>query len=182
MSHLGRNWWVFLLRGVLAVAFGIAALFFPEAAFLTLVLVFGIFAFVNGAFAIVAGIFGPAKTENLWWLLLEGAFGVLIGILTLVQPAAMGTAWLLLIAAWALVTGIFAIITGIRLRKVIEGEFWMILSGLFSVIFGILVFINPPSGAFAIGLITGIYALMFGVTLIMFAFRLRRHKAVHSSA
>lgn len=144
-------------------------------------LVFGAFALVDGAFALVAGIAGAAKTENWWWLLLEGAFGVLIGILTLVQPAAMGAAWLLLIAAWALVTGIFEIVTAIRLRKVIEGEFWMILSGLFSVIFGILVFISPRSGAFAVGLITGIYALMFGVTLIMFAFRLKKHRAAHAS-
>lgn len=170
---LARNWWAFLLRGILAVVFGIYALFFPEAAFLTLVLVFGIFALVDGAFAIVAAV--TVRTENWWWLLLEGGFGVLIGILTLIQPAAMGAAWLVVIAAWALVTGIFEIITAIRLRKMIAGEFWLILSGLFSILFGILVFANPRSGAFAIGLITGIYALMFGVTLVMFAIRLRKH-------
>jgi uncharacterized membrane protein HdeD (DUF308 family) len=182
MLLLARNWWVFLLRGILAVVFGIAALFFPEAAFLSLVLVFGAFALVDGIFAVIAAVTGTVKTESWWWLLLEGVFGILIGLLTLVQPVAMGQAWILLIAAWAFVTGILEIFTAIKLRKVIEGEFLMILSGIFSVLFGILAFIYPQSGAFAIGLIMGIYALMFGITLLMFAFRLRKHKTANVSA
>lgn len=173
---LAKNWWIFLLRGILAVLFGIVALLFPAAAFLTLVLIFGAFAMVDGIFALIAAFTSNAKSENWWWLIFEGVFGILIGLLTLIQPAAMGEAWLILIAAWAIVTGIFEIITALRLRKVIEGEFWMILSGLASVGFGILVMVYPQSGAFAIGFIVGIYALMFGITLIMLALRLRKHK------
>jgi uncharacterized membrane protein HdeD (DUF308 family) len=172
---LAKNWWIFLLRGILAVLFGIVALFFPAAAFLTLVLIFGAYALVDGIFAIVAAFTSNAKSENWWWLMLEGVFGILVGLLTLIQPAAMGGALLILIAAWAIITGIFEIITAIRLRKMIEGEFWMILSGLASVAFGILVSVNPQSGAFAIGFIVGIYALMFGITLIMLALGLRKH-------
>jgi uncharacterized membrane protein HdeD (DUF308 family) len=182
MLLLARNWWVFLLRGILALVFGVAAVFFPEAAFLSLVLVFGAFALVDGIFSIIAAVTGTVKTENWWWLLLEGIFGILIGLLTLVQPAAMGRAWIFVIASWAVVTGILEIFTAVKLRKVIEREFWMILSGMFSVVFGVLAFTYPQSGAFAIGLITGIYAVMFGITMLMFAFRLRKHKAAHASA
>ena len=174
---LSRNWWAFLLRGIVAIVFGLIAFFFPISAFLSLVFVFGAFALVDGIFSIIAAFTSNAKSENWWWLILEGLFGILIGVMTIVQPAAMGQAWLLVIAAWAIVTGVFEIITAIRLRKEIEGEFWLILSGLFSVVFGILVILAPTAGAFTIGLITGIYALMFGVTLIMLAFRLRKHQA-----
>lgn len=173
---LARNWWMFLLRGTLALVFGIAAIFLPQAAFLTLVLVFGAFAFVDGVFALIAAFTSEAKSENWWWLILEGAFGILIGVLTIIQPAAMGEAWLILIGVWAIVTGLFEIITAIRLRKMIEGELWMILAGLASVVFGLLVLINPGSGAFAVGFIIGFYAIIFGVTLIAFSLRLRRHK------
>ena len=175
--NLSRNWWLFLLRGIIAVIFGLVAIFFPIAAFTSLVFVFGVFALVDGIFTIVSALTSKAKDENWWWLILGGVFGILIGILTLVQPAAVTTALLLLIAAWAIVTGVFEIITAIRLRKEITGEFWFILSGLFSVIFGVLVMSSPVSGAFTIGLVIGIYALMFGVTLIMLAFRLRKHGA-----
>lgn len=171
---IAKNWWLFLIRGILAIIFGVAAWIFPTTAFMSLVLVFGAFALVDGIFALVSAFTSNAKSENWWWLILEGVFGILIGLLTLFQPAAMGDAWLILIAAWAIVTGIFEIITAIRIRKLIEGEFWLILGGLFSVIFGVLVFLSPQSGAVAVGLIIGIYALVFGISLVMLSLRLRK--------
>lgn len=181
MLFLARNWWVFLLRGILAILFGLAAIFFPATAFLTLVIIFGAYALVDGIFAIVAAFTSEAKSESWWWLVLEGVLGIIIGILTIIQPVAMGAALLYLIAAWALLTGIFEIVTAIRLRKVIEGEFWLILAGAFSVIFGLLVFAYPISGAVAVGFIIGIYALMFGITLLMLAMRLRKHRSIHAA-
>ena len=172
---LARNWWMFLIRGVLALIFGIVAILFPATAFISLLLIFGAFAFVDGVFALIAGII--AKSENWLWLILEGVIGIFIGVVTLVQPSAMGEAWLILIAVWAIVTGIFEVVTAIRIRKLIEGEFWMILSGLISFAFGALVLLNPTSGAVAIGFIIGIYAVMFGATLIALSLRLRRHAA-----
>jgi uncharacterized membrane protein HdeD (DUF308 family) len=173
---LAKNWWVFALRGALAIIFGLAAIFFPEAAFLSLVLVFGAFALVDGIFSIVSVFVSNAHTESWWWLVLEGVFGILIGVLTLFQPFAMGVAWITIIAIWAIVTGVLEIFTAIKLRKVIEGELWMIVSGVLSILFGVLAAFYPQSGAFAIGLIVGIYALMFGITFLMFAFRLRKHQ------
>jgi uncharacterized membrane protein HdeD (DUF308 family) len=175
--RLARNWWVFLLRGVLAVLFGIVALSFPAAAFLTLVLVFGAFAMVDGIFAVVSAFSSEAKSENWWWLIFEGVFGILIGLLTLFQPAAVGQAWLVLIAVWAIVTGLFEIVTAVRLRKAIEGELWLILGGAVSMLFGILVLVYPASGAFAIGFMVGIYAILFGALFVALALRLRKHAA-----
>lgn len=171
---LARNWWVFAIRGVLAIIFGIAALFFPKAAFLSLVLVFGGFALADGIFTIVSAFASNAKSESWWWLILEGAFGIIIGFLTLFQPFAMGLAWIWLIAAWAIVTGILEIFTAIKLRKVIENEWLLILGGVISILFGIFAGVYPQSGAFAIGFIVGIYALLFGILYLRLAFSLRK--------
>ena len=172
---LSRNWWAFLLRGIIAVVFGVIAISMPVAAFLSIVFVFGVFALVDGIFTIVSAFTSNAKSENWWWLILEGLFGILIGVLTLVQPAAMSEAWLLLIGAWAIVTGVLEIITAIRLRKEITGEFWLILGGLISIAFGAFILATPVAGAFAIGFVIGIYALVFGVAFIMLALKLRKH-------
>ena len=161
---LARNWWAFLLRGILAVIFGLIAVFYPGAAFLSLVLIFGAFALVDGVFAIVAAFAGGVHSESWWWLILEGIFGILIGILTIIQPAAMGLAW------------VFVIITAIRLRKEITGEWALIVGGLLSILFGLLLSFYPISGALAVGFIVGIYALIFGVLFIILAFRLRGHR------
>jgi len=173
---LARNWWMFLLRGILALVFGVVALFFPRAAFLSLVLVFGAFALVDGIFALISAFTGGAKSENWWWLILEGIFGILIGVLTIIQPAAMAAAWLIIIAAWAIVTGVFEIITAIRLRKEITGEWAMILGGVISVLFGLLAAFYPATGAFAVGFMLGIYAIVFGAMFIWLALNLRKFK------
>ncbi len=178
---LARNWWAFLLRGILALIFGVVALVFPASAFISLVLVFGIFSLVDGAFALASAFTSNAKSENWWWIILGGILGIVIGVLTVLQPAAMGNAWLLLIAVWAIVTGIFDIITAIRIRKQIEGELWMILGGLASVAFGVLILVYPDSGVFAVGSLIGIYAILFGVTFIALALRLRKHRS-HAAA
>ena len=95
---LARNWWMFLLRGLVAILFGVVALFYPAAAFLSLVLVFGVFALFDGILTIVAAFAGNARSENWWWLIFEGMFGILVGVLTIWQPAAMGLAWIFIIA------------------------------------------------------------------------------------
>ena len=174
---LARNWWVFLFRGLLAILFGVAALLFPAAAFLSLVLVFGAFTLLDGIFALVAAFAGSARSENWWWLVVEGVFGILVGALTIWQPAAMGLAWIFIIAAWAIVTGIFEILTAIRLRKEITGEWLLVLGGALSIAFGVLAFMSPQSGAFAIGTVAGLYGLMFGLLFVFLAFRLRKFRS-----
>lgn len=171
---LAKNWWAFLLRGILALIFGVVALLYPGSAFVSLVLIFGAFAFVNGLFAIIAAFTANAKTENWWWLIFEGVIGLAVGIFTIFQPVAMGEAWLLLIAAWAIVTGVLEIITAIRIRKLITGEFWLILGGLASIIFGLLVAFFPLTGAIAIGAIVGVYAIIIGVTFIALSLGLKK--------
>ena len=171
---LAKNWWMFLLRGLVAILFGVVALFYPAAAFLSLVLVFGVFALFDGILTIVAAFAGNARSENWWWLIFEGIFGILVGLLTIWQPAAMGLAWIFIIAAWAIVTGVFEIFTAVRLRKVITGEWMLVLGGILSIVFGVLALMWPQSGALSIGSVAGAYGLIFGILFIVLAFRLRR--------
>ncbi len=69
--------------------------------------------------------------------------------------------------------GILAIVAAIRLRHEIQGEWWLILGGIASVVFGMLVITYPGAGALAVIWLIGIYAIIFGVTLLMLGFRLK---------
>jgi uncharacterized membrane protein HdeD (DUF308 family) len=106
-------------------------------------------------------------------VLLEGVAGVVIGLLTFFWPNITALALLYYIAAWALITGIFEIVAAIQLRRVITGEWALILSGLLSMFFGVLLFVFPIAGAVSMVWMIGIYAILFGITLIILAFRLR---------
>lgn len=174
IAQLFRNWWLFLVRGLLAITFGVVSLIWPEQAKLALVVLFGAFALANGFVTAAAAISLKGYIERWWTLLLEGISGIAVGVLTFIWPNITGLVLLYFIAAWAVVTGIFEIMVAIHLRRVIPGEWAMILSGLLSTVFGILLFVFPGAGAVSIVWLIGTYAMIAGIALSVFAFRLRR--------
>jgi uncharacterized membrane protein HdeD (DUF308 family) len=143
LEKFSRNWWMFAVRGVVAIIFGVVAFARPEQALQALVLVFGAYALVDGIFAMFAGIASRGYFERWWAVLLEGVVGVVIGLLTFFWPNITALVLVYFIAAWALITGIFEIVAAIQLRRVITGEWMLILGGLLSILFGVLLFVFP---------------------------------------
>lgn len=113
-----------------------------------------------------------------------GLLGIAAGIVVFLWPGMSAVVLVLFIGAWAIAHGIFEIIGAIQLRKEIENEWALILGGIISVIFGILVLIAPGAGALALVWWIAIYAIVFGIMLVAFSLRLRRHRdhAVSSAA
>jgi uncharacterized membrane protein HdeD (DUF308 family) len=163
-----RNWWVLLIRGILAVLFGIMAFTLPDLTVVTLVLLYGVYAFADGLTAIWVG--GRARA---WWFVSLGVLGVVVGVFTFIYPGITAVALLYLIAAWAIVRGVFEIVTAIKLRKEINNEWMLIIAGILSVLFGVALVANPAAGALAVVWIIGAYAFIFGLMMIVLAFRLR---------
>jgi uncharacterized membrane protein HdeD (DUF308 family) len=173
LEKFTHNWWMFAVRGIVAVFFGILALVWPKETILALVLLFGAYALVDGIFAVFAGIASRRYFKRWWAVLLEGVAGVVLGLLTLLWPNITALILLYFIAAWALVTGIFEIVAAIQLRREITGEWMLILGGLSSIVFGVLLFAFPGAGAMSVVWLIGVYAIVFGLSEIIFAFRLR---------
>jgi uncharacterized membrane protein HdeD (DUF308 family) len=74
------------------------------------------------------------------------------------------------------VTGILEIIAAIRLRKIITNEWLLILAGIASVAFGVILLLRPAAGALALIWWFGAWALIFGILMIVLAFRMRSWK------
>ena len=173
VGHLARNWWVFVLQGGVAVLFGILALVQPRIALEALVLLFAIWALVNGILALIYSV-GAAEAHEPWWpLVLTGLLGVAAGLVTLRWPGITALTLLLIIAYWSILTGILQIVAALRLRREVRDEVWLILGGIASVVFGVLLVLFPGSGALAVVWLIGIYAIIFGIALLMLGFRLR---------
>jgi uncharacterized membrane protein HdeD (DUF308 family) len=173
---LARHWWLFLLRGLISILFGVLAFVWPGITLASLVLVFGAFAFADGVFALVGALRGGGR-EHWWLLILEGLVGIGIGIITVVSPGITALALLFYIAIWAIATGVLEIGSAIALRKEIEHEWLLGLSGLASVVFGVLLIARPGAGALTVLWLIGGYAIVFGVLLVMLSFRARRLSA-----
>jgi uncharacterized membrane protein HdeD (DUF308 family) len=172
------HWWALAIRGAIAIIFGLAALLRPDIALEALILLFGAYALVDGVFAVV-GVFGGTRGGTPRWLLLiEGIAGILAGIIAFVLPGLTAVVLLFLIAAWAIITGVFEIATAIRLRQEITGEWALIIGGALSVLFGvILAVIGPVAGLVSLIWLIGVYAVAFGILMLITAFQVRGRDA-----
>jgi uncharacterized membrane protein HdeD (DUF308 family) len=171
--ELARWWWTFILRGVLAIAFGILAFLAPTWGIGVLVGLFAAWALIDGATNVWEGIQRRTKDRSWWLSVVEGIVSILAGVLALLFPVWAAATLVLLIAAWAIVTGVFEIVAAIRLRERIKGEFWMGLAGLASILYGVVLFLFPAAGALAIVWLIGGFAIAFGAFLIVLGWRLR---------
>jgi uncharacterized membrane protein HdeD (DUF308 family) len=167
-SVVAKQWWVLLVRGIAAIAFGIMVFAWPGITLASLVLLYGIYCISDGIGALFGGAGGP-----FWQSLLVGIVSIGAGIATFAYPGLTAIVLLYLIGAWAIVRGISDIAVAIEFRKVIEGEWLLVLAGALSILFGVVLFINPGAGALSVLWIIGAYALIFGSMLVVLSFRVR---------
>lgn len=173
LSMMVRYWWTLVLRGLVAVIFGVTALIWPDVTVATLIIFFGAYALVDGVFAVVASAQQEARR---WTMLLRGLAGIAIGLVVFFWPVLTALALLYLIAGWAMATGGLELAAAIRLRKEIKGEWLFVLSGMASLVFGALMVAWPGAGAVALVWLIASYALIFGGLLIGLGLRLRNLK------
>jgi len=175
LKILQKNWWVFGLRGLLSIIFGVLALVWPEITLLTLVTLFGVFVLVDGVLDLLAG-FASAESNRRWWvLILEGLVEIGVALMTFFWTDITAIVLLYFIAAWAVLSGLMEIIAAVQLRRMIENEWAMILGGILSIVLGVLLIIFPQAGAVSLTWLIGIFAIIFGILFVILAFQLRKN-------
>lgn len=170
---LSRYWWMTVLRGLFWILFGVVILARPGISLLSLTLALGIVIFADGALNVMNAFAGRKVHEDWWVLLLVGLTGIGIGALTFYSPQTTALALVFYVAIWAIATGLLQITAAIRLRRQLAGEVWWILAGIASVIFGVLLIVQPAAGALTLLWLFAVYAIAFGVLLVLLAFRVR---------
>ena len=170
LRTLAQHWWVLLLRGIVAVLFGLLAYARPVLTIAALVLLWGAYALVDGVFEVIAGV--KAKYGSLIFL---GVLGVVAGLVTFFWPAITALTLLYVIAFWAILAGVMQIAAAIRLRKEVQGEWLWILSGLCMVVLGFLLMARPGAGALSLVWLIASFAIAWGILLVILAFRLKAH-------
>lgn len=172
LATLCNRWWVLLLRGLTAIAAGVVAMTHPAITLWLLVLLVGINAVLEGTACLFLGFRGGADGRTLWEMVVLGLIGVGFGGVTLAWPGATAYLLLLLVAYWAIARGVFEIVVAVKLRHVIEDEWWLILAGVMSVAFGSLLLMRPEAGALAMAQLIGAFVFVFGCMATAFALRL----------
>src|SRR3982074_3281942 len=171
-AALARNWWLIALRGVLGVVFGLIALIMPVATILALVLLFSAYMLVDGSFSIYAAIRAGRQGESWGLLAFQGITSMVAGVLAFLWPVITVLAFVLLIAAWSIVSGCVMLAAALGTE---QARWWLALGGAAAMVFGVLMIVAPLAGAVVLTWWLGAYALVFGVALLILAFKLRSH-------
>lgn len=176
LLSLARNWWLILLRGLCAIAFGILAFTWPGLTLLTLAIMWGIYAVADGVTALGLAAAGR-RIAPAWWLILAGVLGIVAGVIAILHPGLAIYVLLLFLGFWAIARGIMEIVAAIALRREVANEFMLLLGGTASILFGVILVSRPGAGALAIVWLIGTLAIIYGVFAVALSIRLRQLKS-----
>lgn len=160
-------------QGVLAILFGIAALFWPAATVTIIAALFGLFVLVWGISLLIQSLISIGKT-GLWWL--ELVFGIaLLGLgVYLVRNPDVTLAWLILFIGFTfIIRGVVDLVQAFFSDDVAvkENKWFYVISALLGLAAGIIVLLHPAASGLAFIWVVGLYAIVQGTVLIVLASR-----------
>jgi uncharacterized membrane protein HdeD (DUF308 family) len=176
LSSVAANWRALALRGLVALLFGLVVLFWPGLVLTVLALLFGIYAAVDGVITFVPALRTPDRGTQRTLPLAEGAVGIVAGLVAVFWPGLTVSGLAYVIAGWALLTGVLKILTAVLLRAQLENGWLLAGSGVLSALFGILLVVLARSDVPFLAPFIGGFAVVVGLALIVFAFRLRERR------
>lgn len=162
------------INGILAIVFGLVALFFPGLTLATLGILFSI-AILIGGIMLTTGSLRIRKINHRWYiLLLEGIIGILIGIIILARPELVATVFVTIIGLWALIIGLVFLFTYIKSRLPSFSNIFMLIISVLSLLTGIFIIIDPFESTRIITILIGIYAIIYGLFSVIHSSRIYR--------
>jgi uncharacterized membrane protein HdeD (DUF308 family) len=172
METLARNWWLLVVRGVAAIAFGVLMVVWPGASLAALVVLFGVYAIVEGFTSLGLAFMKAEGRTGIW--IVHAIVGVAAGVLTFIYPGITAIALYAIIASWAIVTGIVEISVASSLRSLGGHVGAVVFAGVVSILFGILLLALPAAGVVALVSLIAAMAVMSGIAWVTFGVQLHR--------
>jgi len=183
VANVRMFWWVFAVRGGLAVVFAmvlflassfLGIFFFDPVTLVYMSLLLGSYVLGNGLLLGVAAGFGFEHHLHLWWLALcESCFalllGVYIGISLMMTPESLA----FLAGIHALGTGCFQAALAVKMRRDLPIQFLLALTAVVSVALGVVFLQHVHQAPRVTTQVLSGYELFCGLCSIVFALRLR---------
>jgi uncharacterized membrane protein HdeD (DUF308 family) len=169
---LARGWWLFLLRGIAGILFGILVFMFPGAGLALILAFLAAWMAVDGIASLIQAARGEpdltGRHRSRTWLALDGVFSLLFAAVVLFMPGLSAVALVIAVGAWAMVVGVFRLVLAWR-----AGDWMLGALGALSVLIGIWLMAAPGPGILALVWLVGIEAIMMGVLFVAVGWRLR---------
>lgn len=172
-SNPFSNWWTIAVNGIIALLFGILALFIPGETILTIIIWFGIVVLVVGI-AMLIGIINNIRNKlpygtDLLWAIITIVIG---GILTFYTQRSIEI-FVIIIGLWAILIGAVQLYLMTKLDSSDKSRNTFLINGVLTIIFGVVLFFNPFASAKALLILTGIIAFVIGIVMIILSLKMK---------
>ena len=168
VPQIGRNWWLFLIVGVVSILAGILAIVYPDITLLALGIFVGIGLLFIGALDIAEAIGGSPDSRALTSIV--GVLAIIAGVVCLRRPGESLLALVIVLGVYLIVAGI---VRFIRSFQELEGRAATMLLGIIDVILGILILSLPELSLVTLAILFALSLLIRGAFMVWVAFKLR---------
>lgn len=177
MRPTSLTWKSALGRGAIALVLGIIAIFWPDTAIFTFMLIWGLWALIDGI-AVLFLAFQPEARATRTMLLVQGAVGVVVGLLIVTHPGMSATVVTWLAGLWFALRGLLEALAALGASP----RGLLLASAAVDIVLGVLFMANPGGSAKGITVLLGIVALVWGIALIVIGLAWRRQPATREPA
>ena len=165
---MARGWWMFLLRGVLSIGFGVLAFLAPALGLAVMLGFLAAWMALDGVGTLYQAMAGPPERHGIWFWV-DGLVSLAAAAALLAAPLVSALALVLVTGFWSIAVGIIRLVMAFRLGSVLMGLF-----GAVSVFIGAWLISAPGPGLLALIWMVGIQAILMGGLLCWLGWRLRR--------
>ena len=156
-----------IIRGAVAILFGIIALSWAGITLGLLVYLFAFFVFLAGILSFIGAGMAMKHHDKWWAYLIFGVIDIIIGIIVLVWPALSIVILIYILAIWAIASGLVQLYSAFTSGWGTGPRWFLILGGILSIVLGFLLMVFPISTTVVLIWFLGIYAILFGIMMII---------------
>jgi uncharacterized membrane protein HdeD (DUF308 family) len=169
-----KNWWFLTFNGFIAILFGLLLLFFTKEFIQTAIFYFGLLILITGVILLLTTFYYLKKNKSVTMVSIQSIASIAIGLIVMVFPQKSLELFLMLIGIWAATIGILQLVILFLMRKVIANRPVLLINGILTIVLSIIIFFHPFEIADTIGKLVGIFAIVFGITMIYLSFLIRK--------
>jgi uncharacterized membrane protein HdeD (DUF308 family) len=172
-----RNWWWFLIIGLLFIVSGVAVLTRPLEGYVGLSVVFSVTILGIGISQIIFSLSNSGNLPGWGWTLVSGIIDVAVGSYLLMFPVITLATLPYFVGFWLMFRSFYLMGASMDLQNMgVSGWGWLFTGGILLLIFAGLVLYFPAAAAVGIVAWTGVGFLTGGVASILLGFKLKKAK------
>lgn len=174
-ERIVKNWWLFLVMGVVLIGLGIVVFRYPLTSFIGLSIFFIITLIITGISQVIYA-FSNGKNLPSWgWHLAGGIFELLIGIFLIFYPGMSMVLLPVVVGFWLMYKGIALIGLATDLKSLgLKNWTWVMAGGILTTILAFFITIDPLIGPISVVVLTGLSVIVAGSMNVYFGLELNK--------